>query len=610
MKAQQLTFQNLIDINPRTGMISFHSKRMALMSTEALGILRRDLVSTLGMERAKGFLMRYGWACGYSAGEAIAKMFPWESKRELLLSGPALHTLEGIVTVEVDKLEFDDEKIIFCGYWRNSYEAEEHIRHFGHGDSPVCWTLVGYASGYVRKVYGREVLVKELLCRGKRDDYCYFMIKPVDEWDEHEREELRYYQAESLVTELDRMYNKIQTLNQTILRSEEVHKKLTDLMLEGKSLPNLLNYLAGVIDRSIVIEKDNLNEIVESSLRSEQHLSAYRRWKETKSAPAAVDAFPLQASGHRMGNLVVIGDKDLSQQERIIIDRSNNVFTVYLFHQRSIAQSIWKMKEDFFEDILDGNYDEKYLNRRALDLDIRIDSFTRVVALKVSPREETENVLHYILLKNPKLNGFLKRDTIVIIDNGQCDNRQARQFTEELKESLEKKFRCHRFYIGSGRAVHSLRELGTSYQDALRISEFLQLAYPAYTAIATFEQLEPIIFVVKGGDQEELIAFCRRTLGKLIEHDRSNQGSLLLTLKTLLDYNGNLRKTAKDLHLSITGLRYRLERIESLLGMDLKDGNENFKLQLALQIHFALQLISQNPLVTAQNVHEQTEKPI
>lgn len=596
MKAQQLMFQNLIDINPRSGMITFHSKRMALMSTEALGILRRDLVSTLGMERAKGFLMRYGWACGYNDGEAIAKMFAWDSKRELLLSGPALHTLEGIVTVEVDKLEFDEEKIVFCGYWKDSYEAEEHIRHFGYGDIPVCWTLVGYASGYVRKVYGKDVLAKELMCRGKQDEHCYFMIKGVNDWDEEEREDLRYYHAESLVSELDRMYTKIQSLNQSILRSEEVYKKLTDLMLQGKTLPNLLNYLAGVINRSVVIEKDSLGEIVESSFRTPKHLSAYKEHKKSPVYSMATDVFPLMASKHKMGNLVVIGDAPLSDQDRMIIERSNNLFTIYLFHQRSIAQSIWKMKEDFFEDILDGHYDENFLKRRAHDLDIRIDALTRVFALKVSPKKETENVLHYILHKNPELNGFLKRDTIVIIYSGLSDTRQVKQFIENLKESLEEKFKCSRFYIGSGRGVTSLQDLGISYQDALRISEFLQLAYPADTAMATFEQLEPIILFVKGGDQEELITFCRKTLAKLIEHDHKNQGNLLLTLKTYLDYNGNLRKTAKDLHLSIAGLRYRLERIESLVGMDLKDGNENFKLHLALQIYFALQLIQQEPL--------------
>jgi len=132
MKAHQLLFQNLIDINPRSGMMKLHSRRMALISTKALGILRRDLVSTLGMDRAKGFLMRYGWACGFNDGEVIQRMFQWDSKRELLLSGPSLHTLEGVGTVGADRLALNEEQIVFSVYWFDSYEAEEHIRYLGY----------------------------------------------------------------------------------------------------------------------------------------------------------------------------------------------------------------------------------------------------------------------------------------------------------------------------------------------------------------------------------------------------------------------------------------------------------------------------------------------
>lgn len=597
MKAHQLQFQNLIDINPRTGIIKLHAQRMVLNSTEALGILRRDLVNTLGMERAKGFLMRYGWACGFHDGEAIQKMFRWDSKRELMLSGPSLHTLEGVVTVEVDKLEFDDEQLYYSGYWRNSFEAEEHIRHFGCSESPVCWTLVGYASGFLTYVFGKEVLVKEKFCRGKKDDCCYFVAKTVEHWEEHEQEDLRYYQAKSLVSELDRVYNEICTLNQTILRSQEIHKKLTDLMLEGKSLATLLGYMAEVVKRSVVIEKSTLGEILEASFLSAHHEEAYRRGKGQKDESPAMDTFPLKANRKQLGNMVVIGDTPLSQQEEMIIERAVSVFTVLLFHQRSIAQSIWKMKEDFFEEILDGKYDENFLKRRAHNLEIHIDSHSHVLVVKGNPKDELENALHYILLKRPRVNAFLKQDAIVIFLPGRYDDRieDVKEFAAELKELLEEKFRSLHFYIGSGREVHSLAGLGRSYQDALGIAQFLQLAYPSDNVVATFEQVEPIVLFLKGADQNELIAFCHRTIGKLINYDQANKANLIRTLKTYLDNNGNLHKTAKELHLSIAGLRYRLAKIEELSGVSLKEGSSSFKLQLAVQIYFTLQLIKETP---------------
>ncbi|SFI78560.1 XylR N-terminal domain-containing protein [Thermoflavimicrobium dichotomicum] len=600
MKAHQLLFQNVIDINPRTGIIKLHSLRMALVSTEAMGILRRDLVSTLGMERAKGFLMRYGWACGYHDGEAIQKMFDWDSKKELLFSGPFLHTLEGIVTVEPDILEFDDEKLYFTGYWLNSYEVEEHIRHFGTCNTPVCWTLVGYASGFLTKVFGKQVLVREKHCAGKKDDYCYYVAKTIDQWKEEEREDIRYYQAENLVSELDRVYNEIEKLNQMILHAEEIDKKLTNFMLEGKSLSFILGFLADVLDRSVVIEKGSLGEILEACFKDDTHEKYYKKWKLSKSIRRDVnlDTFELMANGFLLGKMVVIGNDKLEKHQHMIIERAINVCIIQLFHQRAIAQSIWKKKEDFLEDILEGTYNEDLLRRRAHDLDIRIGGHSRISVIQVSLKEELENVLSFIVLKYPHINAFLKRDSIVLIlYEVEKDEPSVYEFLVDLKGLIEEKFKTLKVYISSGRAVQSLTELGKSYQDALQITRFLQLAYPSYSAVATFEQLEPITLFLKCTDQEELIFFCKKTIGKLIEYDQEQQANFLLTLKTYLDLNGNLYKTAQKLHLSISGLRYRLNRIEELCGIDLKDSAILFKFQLAVQIYFTLNLLGQKPFL-------------
>ena len=33
--------------------------------------------------------------------------------------------------------------------WHDSYEAEQHVLHLGRDEEPVCWTLCGFASGYL-----------------------------------------------------------------------------------------------------------------------------------------------------------------------------------------------------------------------------------------------------------------------------------------------------------------------------------------------------------------------------------------------------------------------------------------------------------------------------
>ena len=48
--------------------------------------------------------------------------------------------------------------------WHDSYVAEQHVHHYGKSDAPVCWSLVGYASGYVSACLGQEIYFRETEC--------------------------------------------------------------------------------------------------------------------------------------------------------------------------------------------------------------------------------------------------------------------------------------------------------------------------------------------------------------------------------------------------------------------------------------------------------------
>ena len=68
------------------------------------------------------------------------------------------------------------------GIWHDSYEAEQHLLHLGQADEPVCWTLTGFASGYMSCVYGKEIIAIEDRCRGKGDAVCRAVVRSKEEW--------------------------------------------------------------------------------------------------------------------------------------------------------------------------------------------------------------------------------------------------------------------------------------------------------------------------------------------------------------------------------------------------------------------------------------------
>jgi transcriptional regulator with GAF, ATPase, and Fis domain len=48
--------------------------------------------------------------------------------------------------------------------WIESYEAEQHRLCVGPSTEPVCWTLCGFASGYMTAVHQRPVYAVEERC--------------------------------------------------------------------------------------------------------------------------------------------------------------------------------------------------------------------------------------------------------------------------------------------------------------------------------------------------------------------------------------------------------------------------------------------------------------
>jgi hypothetical protein len=66
-----------------------------------MGLLRKELIETLGLERTRRILTRFGYACGYRDALTSKEVDDWPSLAAWWAAGPRLHTLEGVVTVRV-----------------------------------------------------------------------------------------------------------------------------------------------------------------------------------------------------------------------------------------------------------------------------------------------------------------------------------------------------------------------------------------------------------------------------------------------------------------------------------------------------------------------------
>src|SRR4028119_2109562 len=80
---------------------------------------------------------------------------------------------------------------------------------------------------------------------------------------------------------------------------------------------------------------------------------------------------------------------------------------------------------------------------------------------------------------------------------------------------------------------------------------------------------------------EGLLPF-RALVGPLVGHDRSRGSDLVKTLKTYFAAGTNASEAADRLFLHRNSMIYRLERIQALTGLDLKDHRVALALQLGL----------------------------
>jgi two-component system, NtrC family, response regulator HydG len=182
MKLDDLDLRELLDAPPGGGIIRFAGERAVILDAVALGILRKELIDTVGLTVARGVLTRFGYAHGWRTAQALRTQFPWDDEQQWKTAGGRLHKLQGLVVMEPIARAPGEPAPFAEGIWKESYEAEQHLLLLGRASEPVCWTLTGFASGYLSFCNGREIICAETRCVGKGDATCHMIGHSREEW--------------------------------------------------------------------------------------------------------------------------------------------------------------------------------------------------------------------------------------------------------------------------------------------------------------------------------------------------------------------------------------------------------------------------------------------
>jgi sugar diacid utilization regulator len=174
------------------------------------------------------------------------------------------------------------------------------------------------------------------------------------------------------------------------------------------------------------------------------------------------------------------------------------------------------------------------------------------------------------------------RAEVVIVVPGADEEHSSRTADTVLRE-LQAGLPGHTFAVGRSRAVHDPLELPRAGNEAL-LAANVAVSEPDVPVLA-FEETGAyrLLLSAMSEDPAELQRFYAETVEPLVAYDEQYETDLVQTVEAFLDNDGNVAGTAQKLFTHRHTIRYRLERVRELSGLDVGSTDGREKLSLGLK---------------------------
>jgi sugar diacid utilization regulator len=247
----------------------------------------------------------------------------------------------------------------------------------------------------------------------------------------------------------------------------------------------------------------------------------------------------------------------------------------------------------FVNAVLDGTIaDTRDLIARGKELGIDLEHGGSVLVMHVHPRRPAEGDWQARALTVaargarkvvPTAIAALRSDHIAVVVPGD-DEGASKRAGESARRAIDAAMPSFVAMIGRSRIVRDPMEMHRAAGEALLAAN---LAVPGETAeskILAFEDTGAyrLLLPAMSKDPAELERFYSDTIAPLVVYDEQYGTELLRTLEAFLDNNGSMAVTCKQLYTHRHTIRYRLDRVRELTGLDVgsTDGRERLGLGL------------------------------
>ncbi|GAB4250419.1 MAG: helix-turn-helix domain-containing protein [Thermoleophilia bacterium] len=418
-------------------------------------------------------------------------------------------------------------------------------------------------------------------------------------------------------------------------REVEVHDRLTEVVLRDGDYWSIARELRRLVENPTALFDSHLGllacdpdaeDLVGSLSRLRDQIAGNDRLAENLAAgprrrkqAVHVPAFPEHGmevsrviapavSGEEILGFVHIleVDRPLEPQDIRIAERAGVILALRRMRERVEAEVAQRMRGELLDDLLTDNpVIMESAVRRAPHLGYDLEGQHVVLVADVRPQKDRGSRRAWSepssLASPQRLFHFVRRAVEAGDLESLCDVKAERvvaivrcpetvdantEFVplirRRLLAELPPNLAGAPLAIGVGTVVSESAELPRSYEEALMALK-ASLEYPSGTPVVSYEELGIVGLLFDPSHPARLTRFVRDRIGVLLEYDRKKNSELAETLRCYLDLACNKVETARRLNVHLSTLKYRLERAQDILGLDLEDPDTRFELHVALR---------------------------
>jgi sugar diacid utilization regulator len=384
----------------------------------------------------------------------------------------------------------------------------------------------------------------------------------------------------------------------SLRRSMDIHERLTRVAVSGEGQPGIARAVHELTGMAVAIEDryGNLSAWAgpgrpdpypKESFAKREHLLR-RLMRDTKPVRDGERLIMLASPRTDVIGILALIDpgRRADSADLVAMEHGATVLSMELARLRGIADTELRLRRDLVHDLLAGTDDESALTRaEALAYDLRRPH--RVVIVEGRGRARAHDALLNAVrraMRQVREAGLCETwsGNVAIVTGGPIDWEQlSRTIMADLGS------RCH---LGVGGTCARPSELPRSLREAglaLRLQKNLLHG----TGVCEYPKLGIFRMLAAIPDLSDVEAFVREWLGSLIDYDARRKAELVHTLAQYLEHGGNYDATAAELSVHKSTLKYRLQRIRELTGLELNDPDVHFNLQLATRAWGTLQAL-------------------